>query len=123
MIAKKSLVEKLQSMYSFENVYEGYHQISINLTTRQFSADEEMFVEEEWKNLIAQGKVKYSSAIAAVDPVTIFVRDGTLYLNAYSSDFKHYRTTLISPIVKVWLTGPSGVIRAHTKNETWYIFG
>ncbi len=123
MVSKKSLIEKIQSMYSFKSIYLGYNRIVIHETTRAFSSEEEGFVDSEWDKLIAQGKVKYSNAIVALNPETIYVNGNELYVDAYPSDFKHYRTTLNSNIPKVWLTGPSGVMKANAYGESWYVFG
>ncbi len=123
MITKKSLIEKIQAMYSFERLYQGYKCIVIHQTTRTFSSEEEKFVDGEWEKLLTQGKVKYSNAIAAINPETIYVNEDELHVDAYPRDFKHYRTTLNSNIAKVWLTGPSGVMKADSYGKNWYVFG
>ncbi len=118
-----NIAERLEKCHGLFNIINGYNSINFNRTERNFLKEEEDMIQKSWDYLLKAGKVKFSSELVALRPELTFARDGILNVTAYKTDYKHYRTTLEHPSIRVWLTGPSAILRFNEGGEMTYIFG
>ncbi len=116
----KNLNSRLEN--NLYDVLTGYRKIEFHRSGRSFSQQEEEAVERKWNELLSQGKVKFSSELIALYPEKTQLIEGSLHVTGYKTDYKHYRATLDEP-VRVWITGPSGIVRIADMRDPVYIFG
>ena len=112
-----------KTVHTMHNVHHGYKDIIFHPATRTFDPEEEAMIETTWNTLVAEKKVRGNSQLVALYPDKTIREESELHVTGYKTDYKHYKATLEHPYLRVWLTGPSAVVRVFHDNTPTYIFG
>ncbi len=100
-----------------------FKRLELSNQTKEFTDKEQMFIDEKWNNLLAEGKVKYSTKIIGVEPSTILLARDTIHLGIYPVDYKSYKAAIEHPTLRIWVTGPSGIVQLDYNKKRYYLFG
>jgi hypothetical protein len=121
----QELISLLKKDSPFFNVTSGYERIAFHRTSRIFNAAEQQEIQDVWDKLLYAGKAKFDSNLVALEPLGTYLdRDKTLHVTGYVTDYRSYRGTLNDPSLRVWITGPSGVVRLEGDDKSRvYVFG
>ncbi len=118
-----SFSETCKAAHTIYNIYAGYEAITFHRITRSFEPAEEISIEKTWNELLTTRKVNRNSELVALHPEQTRREGSFLHVTGYVTDYKHYRTTLEHPSLRVWLTGPSAIARVFYEGKQIYLLG